>query len=1000
MAGNQFGFDSSLDNLDNLLNIVNNKLDDYFGVYNITSDAVLYVELRFTQMDNKLLSEFSLETPCHISKQENIITTKDLNIPISINKDSLGNKLLVESDNGFITNISYLKKDKIVNFLDIIKGKAKFLRTNHKDNITRFDSDFKFYSLKDSKNIDYILAIKILKNNFVEKIRYSLDGVVINHVTDNIVDGFLVRTIGDKQIVFKNDKIVSSKQIIKLKAISKPKYKPLFTENKNIGVIDTETYLAKDSIRIIYALGFKTNLAKDAITYYIDKKTLDSNDIVLTMVNELLRPKYSNVTFYCDNFGGYDSVFILKVLYEYNDNYPYKKYKIDCILRDSKIIKVKISRDGNSLTILDSYPMLSDKLITLGENFEVATLKSKFPYKFLIQDNLFYEGNTPSIDYYEDITKDEYNALNIGHWCLYNETIKYLTNDLYSLYEVITKASKQIFRDYLIDMTSNNTISGLAVNIFLNNFDKNNIPMINKPNIYKDIKQAYYGGITEVYKPYGENLFYYDVNSLYPYVGQDMPGLECSKILYYKQIENIDNLFGFYYCSVETPLNNYLGLLPLRTKSGISFPIGKWFGWYFSEELKFAKNNGYKIKVLKGYNFNREVDVFKDYINKVYGIKSNPSNNSQKAVAKSLLNNLLGRFGINLEKPVNEVLSKKAFESKMAMYKIMSYQPISEDKYLVSYIPKLDYDIITSHNLDFLKVLNKFKDKELQGFNVTSIPISAAVTAYARIHISQLKLDIMKGGGKIYYSDTDSIVTNKELSPSMVSSKEIGKLKLEHELEKGIFITGKTYWIRDHSGKSFNRAKGIKPNSLSYSDYLKLLNNTSVNTAVKSSSKINWQKGHVLISTKKDVTINSDSYLKRDKKYDFSGNWIDTKPVYINDIDKSLVVYENTNTHENVREDLTKKTLLQSQDYVWWMLLVACMLLYVISKMFDDSENTFSEPGMDNESVIFTKDINSDSEREKAKTEDIPVLIKVDDEPISNLDFEELPVLVPYSVPQ
>ena len=50
--------------------------------------------------------------------------------------------------------------------------------------------------------------------------------------------------------------------------------------------------------------------------------------------------------------------------------------------------------------------------------------------------------------------------------------------------------------------------------------------------------------------------------------------------------------------------------------------------------------------MLKGYSFNRENNVFSDYINNVYKIKSNPSNACQKAMAKSLLNNLLGRFGI------------------------------------------------------------------------------------------------------------------------------------------------------------------------------------------------------------------------------------------------------------------------------------------------------------------------------------------------------------------
>ena len=69
---------------------------------------------------------------------------------------------------------------------------------------------------------------------------------------------------------------------------------------------------------------------------------------------------------------------------------------------------------------------------------------------------------------------------------------------------------------------------------------------------------------------------------------------------------------------------------------------------------------------------------------------------------------------------------------------------MSTDKYLVSYIPKLDYDTITSHDLDFVKVVNKLKDNETQFINATSIVISAAVTAYARIHMNNLKLEILK----------------------------------------------------------------------------------------------------------------------------------------------------------------------------------------------------------------------------------------------------------------
>lgn len=50
-------------------------------------------------------------------------------------------------------------------------------------------------------------------------------------------------------------------------------------------------------------------------------------------------------------------------------------------------------------------------------------------------------------------------------------------------------------------------------------------------------------------------------------------------------------------------------------------------------------------------------------------------------------------------------------------------------------------------------------------------------------------------GGNIYYSDTDSIVTDIQLPAEYVDEKEIGKLKLEYLVDKGYFISGKTYCL-------------------------------------------------------------------------------------------------------------------------------------------------------------------------------------------------------------
>lgn len=374
MAGNQFGFTfSSLSDIKGLFDVVNEKVRDYMEQYNLTDDAIIYRELIFRQKDKRLLSEFYLEKPSHVTKYDVVNTERDLIIPVSINEKSIGRPLPVNISNGLITHINLYHNDKMVNFLDVIRNNAKLIRTGHKDNIINFDKDFKFYLLKDK--IDYVLAVKILAPNIINKIKYSLNGVILSSVSDIAVNNTVLRKSGEKQIVIRDSNIVSLTQNIKLKALEKPTTKPLFVEYNNIGVIDLETYKAKDETYKVYAVGYKTNLDYKAVTHYIDKDTLDSSKLILDLVNELIRPRYDKVKFYCHNLGGFDIVFILKVLFTYNDNNPEDKYNVSCMLRKEKNLKVKISKGKHSLTILDSYAMMPNKLINLGKDFEVATIK-------------------------------------------------------------------------------------------------------------------------------------------------------------------------------------------------------------------------------------------------------------------------------------------------------------------------------------------------------------------------------------------------------------------------------------------------------------------------------------------------------------------------------------------------------------------------------------------------------------------------------------------------
>lgn len=378
--------------------------------------------------------------------------------------------------------------------------------------------------------------------------------------------------------------------------------------------------------------------------YYI-KDPKKPQEVVIELVNELLRTKYNKTTFYCHNLAGFDVVFLLKVLIDYNQSVAKedikeekkakKMYKLSFKFRDNRIISLTIKRDQSRLKIVDSLNILNSGLRNLTKVYDTEYHKSFFPYKFAVESTLFYEGITPSITYFTDISYDEYSRLCTDNWSLKDEALKYLRLDLLSLYEVLSKANKRFFLDYDVDMTKSLTISGISLRLFLDKYYDNNIPVIGRKSVYTDIKEGYYGGMTEVYKPYGKNLFYYDINSLYPYAAlNDMPGLTCKKILMGGKNEIT---FGWFYCVIDATnvTHKYLGLLPVRHDKLI-FPSGKWKGWYFSEELIFAKQFGYKITGLKGYEFSRVNGVFDSYIKDIYNKKVTATNSTQRAISKSL----------------------------------------------------------------------------------------------------------------------------------------------------------------------------------------------------------------------------------------------------------------------------------------------------------------------------------------------------------------------------
>lgn len=764
-------------------------------------------------------------------------------------------------------------------------------------------------------------------NNIIDY--YILDIISTNlivHITDKIISPIeFERTIGNTTLTIFNQTIKLIKVIKELTTIKPINYvKPNFGQrNTKFGTFDLETFIISNNLSKAYAAGFLVKFDIKPKLFYItdmdlNKQSINNNTLksivnkntnnylninlqdlekqsdllIISCINEMLRSKYHNYIFYCHNFGKFDLVFIWKVLLQYNLDKGSEIYKIIPTYRDTRVIKLELKTIVNNklhkFSILDSMNFFDMALDKLAIEFDVETKKDFFPYNFITPHTLNYTGDTPNFSYYKNLNIVEYkNKFLKNNWNTKDETEKYLSKDLKALLEIIDKYSTQIFNQYNIDFTDAMTISRLALNLFKQSYLKTDkLPIIKNPHMFRFIHKAYFGGLTEVYKPYGENLIYIDVNSLYPAVSLlNLPG---NSSLYLESFTeeglNLESLFGFFEAEVITNGNHYLGFLGIRDKDQIIYPSGKFTGIWSSEELKFARDQGYQIKVIKGYHFNQLENVFKEYVEELYN-KKRYSKGIQKNLSKSLLNNLIGRFGLNIFKPITDVVNPIQMDWILSTRKVISQRFLNADNIILTFEPLIDKNLCEQHGIDYLKVLNYEKNAKntkikfnLNSFSDISITTTAMVNSYAKIFMHKIKLSILERGGKIYYSDTDSLVLdNNYLLPEWIGPG-IGQFKVVYNIQKAYFVSNKTYCLVLTNGDIIIKSKGVNNNSLNENDFKSMLFYKTNVSGIKQNTITNYNTGSVIFNTK-NINLNYDSYTKRHKIYDNNGFWINTKPL-------------------------------------------------------------------------------------------------------------------------
>lgn len=581
--------------------------------------------------------------------------------------------------------------------------------------------DSVFYFLQNKKG--FSITIQNFKDhNLVEFFKNGISLIKFKDVFIN--ENKFMRTIENKKFYFINGEQILLTSEIKTKFI-KQKTKAKNLVNKFI-TIDIETY-SVDGILTPYLICFYDG--KNFYSFYLSNYN-SVEQMMLDCLKSILKRKYKGYNVYAHNLAKFDIIFLLKYLVKLGNIKP--------IFHNGKIIFLTVNYGENGqykIVFKDSLLLLLSSLKSLCKSFNIEESKTVFPHLFINKNNLNYKGKVPEFKYFIATDKNEYQDYKSKHyiWNLKEEAIKYCKIDCISLYQILLKFNDKIFNLFNINIHQYPTLSSLAFNIFKSNFMKENVIPQLSGKIADDIRKGYTGGAVDMYIPKGKNIKAYDVNSLYPSQMQNQMMPVGKPTFFNGNILNIDkNAFGFFYCKITSPDELLHPILQTRVKvNGILktiAPIGTWEDMLFSEEMYNAEKFGYKFDILWGYTFESE-NIFKDYVEFLYNLRlTYPKSDPMNFIAKILLNSLYGRFGMDDNFPDITIFDKINYFKKW-------FNEHNED--VIDFM-ELGNKVLVQHRSELLDQKTELYGT-LETHNI-SIFISAAITAYARIHMSHFKI--------------------------------------------------------------------------------------------------------------------------------------------------------------------------------------------------------------------------------------------------------------------
>jgi hypothetical protein len=514
-----------------------------------------------------------------------------------------------------------------------------------------------------------------------------------------------------------------------------------------------------------------------------------------------------------------------------------KKLKFKIISANGTIYSAEIWYKKKKIKLRCSYKLTMLSLKKLAELAKIEE-KSIFPYKILNKE-MKEEMIVKEEMFNNKWEFEEFKKKNGDLIKTYNILEEYCKNDA-----LITKRSIIKYWEIIMEggLIKNNRIL-TAAKLSVENYFKGESTVKKKIALKYDriVRKAYFGGRTEVFGNPREKeiILHYDWTGMY---AQCMTEKVLGGEIFESNIIRGIEYPGFYWIKFKQEID--IPVLPIK-KEKLLFANGVFEGWYWFEEIILAVEMGVKIisveRMVTGQYYETFIKEFVEINNKI-----REKSDLHKQIGKNNNNTFYGRLGMNPERLEEEIISN-----------------LDENK---------KYEKIIEKNGVYLGYNRKEK-------NISNVIVSASITSKARIKLYKGIKEVIKNGGRMLYTDTDSVIAAFDRKGyEMVIDKQMGEVLFDSKkedtvIEDAVFAMPKTYALKYKNGKEIVKIKGFNTTP-SFEEFKKKF----------------YEKGDIITEnnewSKKDFLIRRINKEKKTNLYDLDKRiWEkdlkDTKPINI-----------------------------------------------------------------------------------------------------------------------